>query len=600
VFRRDNRRAEQPSAARAGLDVSAGDGLRDTGDDPTVDALVAFLRSGGAAGLRHGGGRSLLDHLLGTYAIMRRWGQPGWLQHAALIHSVYGTDSYDRQLLSHGRRKDLAAIAGDHAERLGYLFCVTPRRPLFAGTHLWARDLPTRSTDSGSSTNAGNAPTRGELDALVLLHMANLAEQAQAADGSPGRWLVRLRNLAELLVDSDTVVPPLFIAQLAAFGEADESLTRRAFAEAFSDEGEARTSGLALAAAACPVVAEPCVWLAHISRRHRDYGSSASWAARARNRLSGLGTSWDKRLTFEEWMALIEGLERPPDEDSPRLAEAITHPRALFAEIVHHGATARSTASSSMIVQRAGAPPDAAAGRKRFQRYIETLVDTDGRSSGAIYPDLPSRPWHNPREFPLVGYLESNYPAIRDEILWLAATRFHRESERISRTGDWDVAFLYERGRRHDAVCAACPVTAHGVEAYPAVRTIAGLIYISRMRAGTHISAHRGPTNLRVRCHLAIKVPRGDCAIRVGEHTQRWQEGRCLVFDDHFVHEAWNHTEEDRIVLIVDLWHPGLSTTEVALLEALHDYTYFHAQRLSRYWSANAAAARRAGQERRT
>ena len=45
-------------------------------------------------------------------------------------------------------------------------------------------------------------------------------------------------------------------------------------------------------------------------------------------------------------------------------------------------------------------------------------------------------------------------------------------------------------------------------------------------------------------------------------------------------------------MLIVDLWHPGLSATEVTLLEALHGYTYFHARRLGRYGSANAAAAR--------
>jgi aspartyl/asparaginyl beta-hydroxylase (cupin superfamily) len=100
-----------------------------------------------------------------------------------------------------------------------------------------------------------------------------------------------------------------------------------------------------------------------------------------------------------------------------------------------------------------------------------------------------------------------------------------------------------------------------------------------------------------VRCHLGIKVPAGDCAIRVADETRRWDEGRCLVFDDYFEHEAWNRTAADRIVLIVDLWHPALSVTEVALLEALHGYTHLHAQRLGRYWSANARAAREAGRE---
>jgi len=142
-------------------------------------------------------------------------------------------------------------------------------------------------------------------------------------------------------------------------------------------------------------------------------------------------------------------------------------------------------------------------------------------------------------------------------------------------------------------VCDACPVTTRGIEAHDAMRTAAGLIYISRMRARTHIHAHRGPTNLRLRCHLGITVPSGDCAIRVGNETRHWSEARCLVFDDHFEHEAWNHTDEDRIVLIADIWHPSLTATEVRLLEGLHAYAYTYARQLNRYWANNARSAAR-------
>lgn len=559
--------------------------LDDTGDDAAAAALVGFLRAKGADALPHAGGRTLLDHLLGTYSVTRRWGQPLWLQHAALIHSVYGTDSYQRRLLDSGQRAELARVAGDRAERLAHLFCVTPRRPLFAGTHRWLRDLPTRATADRRGAG-GDAPTADELDALVLLHMANLAEQARAADGSPGRWLVRVRDLAELLLDSEAIVLPMFIAQLAALSDADEARARTAYREAMSEtRDEARADGFSLAAACCPVVPEPCVWLAFMSRRRGDHGSARSWASEARKRLVVLGTPWDKRLMFDEWLEIIDALERSPNLDST-LPSSVTHPQAALRSIRH----ARSVAAGS----GAPVPSDPAAGRRRFHRYIEALADSDGARPGAIYPDLEARPWHDASEFPIVGYLESNYPAIRDEILALEATRFHRESERIERTGDWDVVFLYERGRRREEACRACPVTTQGIEAHRAMRTPAGLVYVSRMRPRTHINPHRGPTNLRLRCHLAIKVPTGDCAIRVGDETRRWQEGRCLVFDDFLLHEAWNRTDEDRVVLIVDLWHPGLSDTEVMLLEALHNYTYRQAERLSRYWSANAAAAREA------
>lgn len=560
--------------------------------DGTSEAIIGFLRSEGAAGLTHARGRSLLEHLTGTHSIVRRWGQPAWLQHAALIHSAYGTEAYGQGLLPLSRRNDLASVAGDRAERAAYLFCVTPRGPLLAGTHLWARDLPSRSTGTAPPTD-GHAPTRDELDALVLLHMANVAEQAQAADGSPGRWLAKVGELSHLLVDSESVKPPTFVAHLAAFSAADESLVRGTYRDAVGrgDDPEGRASRFALTAAVCPVLPEPCVWLAALSRWRRDAALAKSWAVQARNRILELGTPWDKRLTLDEWLAIIAAVEYSPSGGPQHQPESTVHPRALFEAVVQDTGRARASRNASAPPERAIKAPDAAAGRRRFQTYVEGLASADG--SADLYPDLPSQPWHNPQDFPLVGYLEANYPAIRDEILALDGARFHRESERIRRTGDWDVAFLYERGRRDDEVCASCPVTTRGVETYPTMRSATGLIYVSRMRGSTHIEAHRGPTNLRVRCHLALKIPEGDCAIRVGEQTRKWQEGRSLVFDDHFDHEAWNHTDEDRIVLIVDMWHPGLSPTEVTLLEALNNHTHTHAQKLTRYWSANATAARR-------
>lgn len=530
-----------------------------TANDARAAEVIDFLRSEGAGDLGHGGTRTLLAHLVGCYEIVRRWEQSTVIAHAALIHSVYGTDAYDQALIPRTARDELAAVAGERAERLGFLFASTPRAPLLAGTYRW---LPLRSP-------IDDPPARDELDALVLLHMVNLAEQARARDGSPGRWLARLGDLAELLEDADGLTAPAFTGGLVAFADPHESLLRRSYRDGVgrTDDRQARLEHFALAAAVCPVVAEPCVWLAYLSPPR---GRAAAWGACARERLLDLGTAWDKRLRFEEWLTLIDAAE----EVRGVQLENLTHPRALFEAVAQR----RKTSPRAAV---------AGPGRERFYTYVEELALGDGKT--VAYPDLPSHPWHDPAEFPLVNYLESNYPAIRDEILGLE--RFQRESESIRRSGDWDVAFLYERGRRHDETCAACPVTTRGIESYPTVRTSAGLIYVSRMRGSTHIAAHRGPTNLRLRCHLGIKVPDGDCAIRVGAQKRTWEEGRCLIFDDFFEHEAWNHTPEDRIVLIIDLWHPGLSATEVSLLEGLHNFTSSYARRLARYWARNASAA---------
>jgi aspartate beta-hydroxylase len=539
--------------------------------DTADEAVVTFLESEGAGKLIHRGGRALLDHLVETSRIVRRWGQPEWLARAALTHSVYGTEAFRPKLVSIARRDEVAAVAGVRAERLAYLFSVTPRRPLLAGTHLWARDLP--SFDAQAAP-----PTSEELDALVVLHLANLAEQARAPDGSPARWLVRAHLLAELLPEGDR---PAFAVQLVGFEASDEALTRSSYLEALRGDGRERGSLLALAASACAAVPEPCVWLAVLSRCRGEEAASGAWAAQARKRLWALGTAWDKRLSFDEWLALIDALYGGAAGEADQ--GVLGDPRALF-EVLVDECSPRTHISI--------APIDADAGRRRFRRYVEGFMPEGLRRPGLLYPDLPSRPWHDPSDFPLVAYLESHFDEIRAELLALSASRFHSESERIGRTGDWDVAFLYERGRRRDEVCAACPVTTRGIETHRTVRTMAGLIYVSRMRAHTHIDAHRGPTNVRVRCHLGIDVPDGDCAIRVGHDTRHWTEGRCLVFDDHFEHEAWNHSDTDRVVLIVDLWHPGLSDTEVMLLEGLQRYAHAHAERLAGYWSANARAAR--------
>jgi hypothetical protein len=564
-------------------------------DDRTADRLIVFLQTEGAGQHGHGAGRSLLDHLVGTYEIVGRWEQPAWLQHAALIHSVYGTEAYRQRLIPLSRRREVSALAGERAERLAHLFAATPRRLLFRGTHRWAPGLVAAAGDRGGEASASPPATRDELDALVLLHLANLAEQARAPDGSPGTWLADLRDLAEVVFDSRAVTPPLFIARLAGFSRADESACRSAYRDGLAEIDTAlRAERLAMAAATCPVVGEPCVWLAYEARRRGDPVATREWARMAERRLLGLGAPWDKRLRFDEWLTVIAVLGGEIGELSSATATApapatatATDPVALYDEVAR---APRDRASAEATLADAGLRPPAATAR--FQRYMGMLADARTPGSRLLYPDLDRRPWWEPVACPLAVDLESHFPEIREEVLALDPKRFAPESERIPRVGDWDVAFFYERGRRHDEICDACPVTTRVIEGDGAIQTAAGLIYVSRMRPGTHIQAHRGPTNLRVRCHLGIAVPDGDCAIRVQNQSRPWIEGRCLVFDDSFEHEAWNHTADDRIVLIVDLWHPGLSSAEVHLLAGLHRYASGYARRLDRYWEANAAAQR--------
>ena len=227
------------------------------------------------------------------------------------------------------------------------------------------------------------------------------------------------------------------------------------------------------------------------------------------------------------------------------------------------------------------------AGRARFGRFVETFADPRTPNGATLYPGLSADAWYDATRFPIVAALESACPAIRSELAAVPPAHFHREAEPLRRDGSWDVLMLYERGRRNDANCAALPTATAIVEGYDTVRTFAGLSYFSRLLPGTHIAPHRGPTNVRLRCHLALAVPDGDCALRVADQTRRWEPGRAFVFNDFLEHEAWNRTAAERVVLVVDLWHPDLSAEEIRLLTGFQSRILWQARNLQRYWADN-------------
>lgn len=61
-----------------------------------------------------------------------------------------------------------------------------------------------------------------------------------------------------------------------------------------------------------------------------------------------------------------------------------------------------------------------------------------------------------------------------------------------------------------------------------------------------------------VNVHLGLLVPDGPglCAIRVGDQWRTWSEGQLLVLDETFQHEAWNLTDEPRVVLFLQVRRP--------------------------------------------
>ena len=109
--------------------------------------------------------------------------------------------------------------------------------------------------------------------------------------------------------------------------------------------------------------------------------------------------------------------------------------------------------------------------------------------------------------------------------------------------------FDFPHGRPIDANIVKCPITAGLIARHAPKHGAAGF---SVLEPRTRIRPHHGYQGEFLRVHLPLTIPAGDCGIRVGAETRRWETGTVTVFDDRAEHEAWNETDEERVVLLVD------------------------------------------------
>jgi aspartate beta-hydroxylase len=200
------------------------------------------------------------------------------------------------------------------------------------------------------------------------------------------------------------------------------------------------------------------------------------------------------------------------------------------------------------------------------------------------YPRLPAIQYYEREDFPWLPTLEAAAPAIREELISLlaedradfkpyvsmAAGAPVNQWAELNHSPKWSTYFFWRDGDRKDSACKRCPKTAETLAALPMADTpgYAPTAFFSALAPHSHIPPHTGVTNARLIVHLGLIVP-GKCRFRVGNDTREWQEGKAWVFDDSIEHEAWNDSDDLRVVLIFDVWNPNLSMAEREMVSAM-------------------------------
>lgn len=213
----------------------------------------------------------------------------------------------------------------------------------------------------------------------------------------------------------------------------------------------------------------------------------------------------------------------------------------------------------------------------RILLYEEAATHPDARQQPSFlyFPDLPTNAYLDLSVCPWVAALEDRTADIRAEMLSLLPSEQGRERvfttdelEQVNLRGldsapSWNGYYFYRHGERRPDNCLACPRTAAALDALPLahIREHGPEVLYSVFTPGTHLLPHRGVTNVRQVGHLPLMVPE-DCLLNVGGEPHHWQEGRVVVFDDTYEHEAWNRSTKTRVVMIFDVWNPYLTEAE--------------------------------------
>jgi aspartyl/asparaginyl beta-hydroxylase (cupin superfamily) len=276
-------------------------------------------------------------------------------------------------------------------------------------------------------------------------------------------------------------------------------------------------------------------------------------------------------------------VQAPPDEelDAPT-RKAVARAREVHAK--HIGEL------GNYIRERVGPARDALSGgeKRRLENFIDTTLRTRRRYRQEPmeywYPGLPDIEFYERSEFPWLPEFEAATADIQRELGRILAEDEAGFSpyiqyddhlpldqwRELNKNPRWSAFHFYDKGRANDERCARAPATIAAIRRLPQaeVDLRSPTAMFSVLKPKTRIPPHTGIANFRLVVHLPLVLP-GGCGFRVGGETREWRIGEGWVFDDTIEHEAWNDSDETRIILICDVWSPRLSPEERAAIRAV-------------------------------
>ena len=201
------------------------------------------------------------------------------------------------------------------------------------------------------------------------------------------------------------------------------------------------------------------------------------------------------------------------------------------------------------------------------------------------FPRLPQIQFYDRQAFPWLDRVEAATADIRSELMGVLreqsafkpyvqgdTMRPQKDQAGMVNNPDWSAFYLWKDGAVVAENAARCPKTMAALADLPLAQVDrrSPSILFSQLRPGARIPPHNGFVNTRLICHLPLIVP-PKCGFRVGNETREWVEGKAWLFDDTIEHEAWNLSDQTRVILLFDVWRPELTDSERRQVRAMFE-----------------------------
>ena len=173
---------------------------------------------------------------------------------------------------------------------------------------------------------------------------------------------------------------------------------------------------------------------------------------------------------------------------------------------------------------------------------------------------VPTTPYIPNDTMPELKLLENNWEVIRDEALHLNHLQQIKAPELHNDIGfnsffkyGWKRFYLKWYDARHPSAETLCPKTVALLNQIPSVKAA----MFAELPPGGQLNPHRDPFAGSLRYHLGLATPNSDlCYIDVDGIRHSWRDGKGVIFDETYVHDAYNRSPDNRIILFCDVERP--------------------------------------------